>query len=262
MSKVSVIIPCYNDGLYLDEAVESVLNQSFKDLEIIIVNDGSTDEKTNSLLHKYVRPKTKILQSTNLGVAAARNLGIAAASGQYILPLDADDIIETQYIEKAINLLDADIDIGIVYCQARYFGELNKPWKQQKYSIEKMLIVNLIFSAAVFRKEDWLRAGGYNENMKKGFEDWDYWLSIIELGKKTHRIEEILFCYRIKKKSRSKALSNEDFAALHTQIFYNHQELFVNNIRVLFDEIYNPNYLKSKWFKKIRPIIRYLTHVH
>ncbi len=262
MPKVSVIIPCYNDGAYIDEAVASVLNQPFEDLEIIIINDGSTDEKTNSLLSTYVRPKTRIVHTANNGVSTARNIGIAEATGQYILPLDADDIIDCKYIEKAVALLDADRELGIVYCIARYFGKVNKQWKLPEYSFERMLLGNIIFSSAFFRKEDWQRVGGYNTNMKKGFEDWDYWLSIIELNRKVHRIEEILFYYRIKNISRSIMLTNEDVIDLHTQIFYNHKELFVNNIRVLFGEIYNPNCIKNKWFHKINPIIKYFKNVH
>ncbi len=91
MPKVSVIIPCYNHGKYIDEAVDSILNQTFKDFEIIIVNDGSTDELTNNKLKQYDKPKTFVINKENEGLSVARNTAIKRAVGEYILTLDADD---------------------------------------------------------------------------------------------------------------------------------------------------------------------------
>ena len=91
MMKVSVIIPCYNQGQYIEEAVKSVLAQTYQNFEIIIVNDGSTDEFTNKLLSDYDKQKTKVLHTDNQGLASARNNGIKVAKGKYILPLDADE---------------------------------------------------------------------------------------------------------------------------------------------------------------------------
>ena len=121
MPKVSVIIPCYNLGEYIDEAVESVINQTYQDLEIIIVNDGSTDELTNHLLSGYTRPKTRVLITPHQGVAAARNTGIKESQGEYILPLDADDKIGIGYVDEAVKILDSDSSVGIVYCDAVFF---------------------------------------------------------------------------------------------------------------------------------------------
>ena len=98
MAKVSVIIPCYNQGAYLNEAVESILAQSYRDFEIIVVNDGSTDEETNRLLSGYDRQQTRVLHTENQGLSSARNNGIREAQGEYILPLDADDRIDPTYL--------------------------------------------------------------------------------------------------------------------------------------------------------------------
>lgn len=86
MPKVSVVIPCFNQGEYLDESVDSVLNQSFQDLEIIIVNDGSSDPMTVRLLERFNRPRTRVIHTKNCGLPAARNNGIAQADSPYILP--------------------------------------------------------------------------------------------------------------------------------------------------------------------------------
>ena len=121
-SKVSIIIPCYNQGQYVDDAVSSCLAQTYDNIEIIIVNDGSTDKFTNDFLSKYQRPKTKVINKRNEGLAEARNTGINNATGKYILPLDADDKIAPTYVEKAVQIIEQDESVGIVYCLAEYFG--------------------------------------------------------------------------------------------------------------------------------------------
>jgi glycosyltransferase involved in cell wall biosynthesis len=193
---VSVIIPCYNQGKYIEEAVESVLAQSYDDLEIIIVDDGSTDGETRRFLEGYAPPKTRILYSENKGVSHARNLGIQEASGSYILPLDGDDKIAATYVEKAVRVLDADAKMGIVYCEADFFGSKTGPWKLPAYRFPDILVGNSIFCTAMFRKSDWAKVGGYKESMRSGWEDWEFWLSLIEAGAGVFQIPETLFYYR------------------------------------------------------------------
>ncbi|MDD1443350.1 glycosyltransferase family 2 protein [Dolichospermum sp. ST_sed3] len=228
MSKVSVIIPCYNMGQFLDEAVDSVLNQTFQNLEIIIINDGSTDEITIDKLENYIKPKTKVIHTPNQGVSLARNIGIQEAIGEYILPLDADDKIHPEYIYEAINILDNFKEIGIVYCDAAFFYEKNEIWEIPEFSLEKILADNLINCCAFFRKEDFLRTSGYNSNMKYGLEDWDFWLSLLELDLKVYKIPKILFYYRIKNSSRNIDLTNDEdnLTFSHQQIYYNHKNLY------------------------------------
>ena len=144
MPKVTVVIPCYNQGQYVDKAVESVLNQTYQDFEIIIVNDGSTDAFTNNLLKNYHKPKTRVIHTRNQGLASARNNGIREAKGEYILPLDADDKIGNEYLEEAVMVLDEKPGVGIVYSEAETFGAVNGKWEMPEYSIEEILIDNII----------------------------------------------------------------------------------------------------------------------
>lgn len=228
MSKISVVIPCYNQGEYLDEAVCSVLDQTYQNFEIIIVNDGSTDDRTRQILEGYQKPKTRIIHTDNQGLATARNIGIDEASGEYIFPLDADDKIEPELFEKSMAAFERDADIGIVYCEARYFGALDGQWILPEYSKEEILKNNVIFASAVFRKVHWQAVGGYNINMVYGFEDWDFWLALTELGLKVYKIPEVLFHYRIKAQSMVKGIDDEKqfFMRLHTAI--NHRQLYKN----------------------------------
>jgi glycosyltransferase involved in cell wall biosynthesis len=117
--KVSVIIPCYNLGEYLDEAVGSVLSQTYQGFEILVVDDGSTEPATRALLADYRRPDTRVIHAAYGGLAAARNLGIASAAGEYLCALDADDRLDPTYFEKAVPVLDADPSIGFVSCFRR-----------------------------------------------------------------------------------------------------------------------------------------------
>jgi len=203
VSKVSVIMPCYNDGAYIREALASVNAQTYKDIEVIIIDDGSDDPNTLQILDNISESNIKLLKTKRLRPAGARNEGISQATGKYILPLDADDIIEPEYIEKAVSIMEKDERVGVVYCFAELFGERSGRWDLPNYSLEKMLLDNIVFVTALFYKEDWENVGGFNTNMKHGMEDYDFWLSILEIGREIHQIPEVLFRYRIKPTSRT-----------------------------------------------------------
>lgn len=227
--KVSVIIPCFNQGQYIDEAVESVLRQTLQDFEIIIVNDGSTDDFTLDNLKNYNKPKCKVIHTTNQGLSLARNTGINASSGDYLLPLDADDKIGPKYLEEASRVLDTDKRIGIVYCETEFFGDKTGKWIQEDFSIEKMLTMNMIINCAMFRKIDYLSTKGFNPNMIYGWEDWDFWLSLIEIGKGVFKLSDVHFYYRIKNISMLNELSqdsNKQAYSLKT-IYQNHFEFYL-----------------------------------
>jgi len=227
MPRVSVIIPCYNLGAYLDEAVDSVLAQTFTDFEILVVNDGSTEPFTCQLLEDYRRPKTRVIHTDNRGVAAARNRGIQEAEGEYILPLDADDRIASTFLEKAVEIMDGRPTVGIVYCEAELFGETNGLWAIPDFSLPHLLIDNSIFSAAFFRREDWRTIGGYRERMRDGWEDWDFWLTLAESRRDVVRIPDRLFFYRVRRDSRDRSLNFVCKLKLLFRLVANHWQLYL-----------------------------------
>ena len=197
MPKVSVIIPCYNQGHFIDEAVDSVIAQTFQDFEIIIINDGSTDRFTLEKLKNFDKPKTKVLHTSNQGLASARNNGINTALGEYILPLDADDRIAPNYLKDALSVFDAGKNIKVVYGRAEFFGNENGEWIIPEYNMPLMLKKNLIFCSALFRKKDFIRVGRYNSNMIHGWEDWDLWLRLICNEEEVVKLNKTVFYYRI-----------------------------------------------------------------
>lgn len=225
---VSVIIPCYNQGDYIHEAIQSVLASTYSDLEIIVVNDGSTDELTNSIIANLAHPKIKVVSTLNQGLAEARNTGIKASQGKYILPLDADDKISPTYIIEAVNILNNNPDIKVVTCNVRLFGAATGRLRLLDFSMENLICQNTMVCSSVYRRKDYDQTHGYNPNMKFGFEDWDFWLSLLKAGGGVNKIPEEHFFYRIKRRSMLTALKRKesDLSKMRYQIYMNHKELY------------------------------------
>ncbi|BDD87446.1 hypothetical protein DPPLL_18110 [Desulfofustis limnaeus] len=232
MPKVSVVIPCYNQGAFLDEAVDSVLAQTCTDLEIIVVNDGSTDTATNRTLLRYDREKTRVLSTSNQGLAAARNNGIAAARGEYILPLDADDRIEPRYLEEAVAVLDQQPEVGIVYCRARLFGAVDADWLLPDYSLAEMLLDNVIFCTALFRRVDWQAVGGYDPGMIHGWEDYEFWLALLERGRHVRRLPGRYFHYRVSPDSMVRSKEKRQKVEMFARIYQRHASFIGEHIDI------------------------------
>ncbi len=228
MDKVSVIMPCFNDGAYIQEAIDSVLKQTYQNIEIIIIDDGSDDENTKKIIDELSHPKIRVLHTQRLRPAGARNYGISHAEGKYILPVDSDDRIEPDYVEKAIKIMESNENIGVVYCYADLFGEAKGRWELPNYDFRTMLLDNIVFVTAMFYKSDWEKVGGFNTKMKAGMEDYDFWLSILELGKEIYQIPEVLFHYRIKPVSRTTLFQDDCVSKQETyrQIYYNHPQFY------------------------------------
>ncbi|MBQ3172566.1 MAG: glycosyltransferase family 2 protein [Mailhella sp.] len=235
MCKVSVVIPHYNCFQYIKEAIDSVKAQTYENWEIIIMDDGSTDTPFEEL-KKLEEENIKVFSQENQGPAAARNAAIALSCGKYILPLDADDKIAPTYMEKAIPILENDSDIGIVYCKAEKFGRVNGYWDLPEYSEELMVIDNIIFCTAFFRKEDWERVGGFPVFARLGVEDYAFWLKLLSLGRKVVQIKEVLFYYRILETSRTTNFFDNRKGVIKTyaDIFRDNIDFFVRHAEFLY----------------------------
>jgi len=237
MSRVSVVIPCFNAGAFLEEAVQSALAQTWDDLEVVVVDDGSADPATTALLDNASWPRTRIIRQANAGPAAARNAAIGAATGEYILPLDADDRIAPTYVEKAHQVLQARPEVGIVYCKAERFGAASGPWDLPAYSVRELAIDNVIFVTSLFRRADWERVGGFNEQLLHGVEDYDFWVRIVGMGREVVQLDEPLFHYRVQAASRTTGFSADRAAMVDTyaRIFRDNIGFFARNAETLFE---------------------------
>lgn len=228
MELVSVIMPCYNDGEYIQEAIESIKTQTYKDWELIIIDDGSDDTNTVNIINSIKDDRITILHTNHLRPAGARNYGIEHAKGKYILPVDSDDKIDPTYMKKAVEIIESEEAIGVVYCYADLFGEKSGRWELPDYSFEKMLLDNVVFVTALFYKEDWENVGGFNTQLLAGMEDYDFWLGILALGRKIYQIPEVLFHYRIKPVSRTTGFQSDyvQMQQTYRQIYNNHKEFY------------------------------------
>ena len=195
--KISVVVPCFNHGEFLADAVASVLSARRGDVELIVVDDGSTDERTHHEMEALCRQGVHVIRQENKGLAAARNAGILASTAPYILPLDADNRVRPAYFEHGIRILDSDPKAGVVYGDAEYIGERSGRWQVGSFDLARLMRSNYIDACAVIRREVWEQNGGYDSAMPvQGAEDWDLWLGTIERGWQFAYVPEILFEYR------------------------------------------------------------------
>ncbi|MEA2604698.1 MAG: hypothetical protein QOF89_5690 [Acidobacteriota bacterium] len=198
---VSVIIPCYNYGHFVPEAVDSVLAQTFQNFEILVIDGGSAEESL-AALRELDRPKTQVYfrEGRHL-VGDNRNFGISSAQGKYVCCLDADDRIKPTYLEKALFLLETQ-DYGLVSTSIQSFGDQSTVYHVERFPVlADMLKGNHVSTCAVFRKDLWTRAGGFQDTgigCDYFYEDWRLWVRFAALGTRfANIVEEPLFLYRI-----------------------------------------------------------------
>ena len=227
---VSIIVPCYNQGLYLKECLESILQQTYSQWECIIVDDGSSDN-LEQIANTFSEQDSRFryIYQSNQGVSAARNNGIKISGGEYILPLDGDDKIGKTYLDEAVLILKNKQNIKLVYCKAAFFGEVNKPWQLPVFSIKRMLRDNIIFCSAIFRRMDFNKTKGYNPDFYYCWEDWDFWLTMLESGGEVVKLNSLNFFYRIRKNSRNISSQNNDKEKMLELLYLNHKTLFDNS---------------------------------
>lgn len=229
---VSIVVPCYNQAQFLDECLQSVFNQKYSFWECLIINDGSTDN-TKEISENWITKdnRFKYFEKVNGGISSARNYGIERAMGEWILPLDADDKISSEYCSNAACYFDKP-STKVIYGQAKKFGLVAGEWYLPKFSVERLAVENLIYCSAFFRKEDWIKLGGYDENMVEGLEDWEFWINLLknETAESVIFITDVCFFYRIKSVSRStEAVQSEE--NLRIYIVRKHPEFYSKAVK-------------------------------
>ncbi|MDO4483512.1 MAG: glycosyltransferase family A protein [Clostridia bacterium] len=238
MKKVSIIIPCHNDGQYLPEALACAFAQTWENKEIIIIDDGSADEATLKLLDDLRQDSrvTVLRHEQAKGPSAARNTAIRAGKGEYIMPLDADDKIEPDYIAKAAAVLDSRPEVGAVYAHGDYFGEVTGPMKLKDYNLRDMLVDNVVFVSALIRRSAFEQAGLYDEAFRTGLEDYDGFLGLLEHGWEIVQLPETLFYCRVKPVSRTTKMvdDTEKYRATYQMLYDKHKQLYLDNLDLVF----------------------------
>jgi len=197
---VSVVIPCYNQGRYLPDAVQSVLAQTHPAIEIIIVDDGSTDDtpRVGEQFSRAHSAKVRFLRKPNGGLASARNDGILRSSGEYILPLDADDELSPDFLEKTVEILETDRGVDIVSTWQYRFGEEQGVEANAPFDPRGIFLLNSLNYCSLYRRSVPSAVGGYEPYMAEGMEDWEFWISAVRHGFRVTQLREPLFRYRIR----------------------------------------------------------------
>lgn len=227
---VSVLLPCYNDGAWIDDAIESVRRQTYSRFEIVVVNDGSTDEATVTKLRGLGEAGVRIVESANRGLPAARNLAAAHATGDLFCALDADDRLAPSWFEKGVALLQARPEIAFVSHWLETFGDERWTWTPESCALPALLARNTVNGAALVRRQAFEAVGGYAADMRSGCEDWDFWLRLVERGFRGAIVPEVLFYYRRRAGSMSRAMIDpaayrqplEDLVARHLNAYREH----------------------------------------
>ncbi|NNC85156.1 MAG: glycosyltransferase [Bacteroidia bacterium] len=235
---ISVIIPCYNQGHYLDEALYALRTSTNTIDDIIIVNDGSTDSTTIEILDSINESNIQVINQINGGLSNARNSGIKASKGKYILFLDADNKADTRYILEAIEIMERDDKTAVVYANPRFFGEHSLMRTVKDFEITELLNQNYIDACTVVRKEALDQIGGFDESMKLGYEDWETWINLHKHGWKFHHIDKFLFDYRVKDQSMvTNSNKPENREKIVSYVCRKHIELYKSNIEQLIPKM-------------------------
>lgn len=248
---LSIVIACYNDADYIEQAVTSALSQTYSNKEVIVVDDGSNSE-TKAVLKKLEPKITLLITQKNQGQSIARNNGIREAKGEYILNLDSDDFFEASFCEKAICKFDEDKQIAIVTCQANLFNEKGfiNVFLPSGGALNNFLFANAALGSLMFKRKDWESCGGYEEKLPiLGFEDWEFYIQILKFGGYAYVIQETLFNYQIRKNSttdRIRDLKLDKFK----HIIMKHEELYKENFQSLVENIFER--IKQEQGEKIK----------
>lgn len=253
---LSIVISCYNDANYIEQAVYSALNQTYSNKEIIVIDDGSNIE-TKAVLKKLEPKITKLITQENQGQSIARNKGIREAKGEYILNLDSDDFFEITFCEKAINKFEEDQKIAIVTCNVNRFntsGSIDVFFPNGGF-LNNFLFSNSAMGSSMFKRKDWECCGGYEEKLPiLGLEDWEFYIQILKLGGYAYVIQETLFNYQVRENSttdRIREVRLDKFKHIimkHKQLYSINFEILVEN---LFDQIKREQSEKIKNTKRI-----------
>tara|TARA_B100001250_G_scaffold394801_1_gene399099 strand:- start:342 stop:1190 length:849 start_codon:yes stop_codon:yes gene_type:complete len=220
---ISVVIPCYNSGSTIRKTIDSIKRQSWRNIEIIVIDDGSDDSSTIEVLKEL--DDITIYRQTNKGLPAARNLGFLKAKGKYILPLDADDWLEHNAIEELLKSLLNNANSSYSFTYWQLHGEAKGILKKD-YNFFEQLFLNQLPYCILIPKDIWDSVGQYDESMKEGYEDWEF---NIRLGSQGHfgvLVPLPLFNYQISSKGMLISKSSRIHGQLWSEIQMKHLRLY------------------------------------
>ncbi|GFM38536.1 glycosyltransferase [Desulfovibrio psychrotolerans] len=250
---ISVVIPCYNHAEYLPDCIRSVVSQSFSELEIIVINDGSSDNTESvakACIDAYPQHRIRYYAQPNSGLVASRNKGITRAKGEFILPLDADDLIAPSFLAQTVPVLMAHAHFGYVSTKALFFGDVNKIWPAQEFNPLSFFFMNQQTCTTLFRKSMWRELHGYRSEMVHGYEDWEFWIRATQQGWAGAQIAEPLFFYRRKKQSMLMDSRSKDVMIKEQIVRLNPAVYDASILPQVQDELTRPNWIPPRLIRE------------
>ena len=194
---VSIIIPAYNASATLGETLRSASACTYHPLEIIVIDDGSTDNTLDiARRHAETDSRIRVLHQENAGVCRARNYAVSESVGEYIMPVDSDDLIVPEFISLAAAILDMRPEVKVVQPRACFFGMKDGEWKLPEFELSLLARKNMLPASCMFRKSDWERVGGFCTEIIAR-EDWEFWISMLKDGGEVVTSPQVGLRYRI-----------------------------------------------------------------
>lgn len=223
----SFVIPCYNHGRFVAEAVRSCLDQTDARVEVIVVDDGSDDGSTPQACDELERPGVRVVHQPNAGLPAARNAGARIATGRHFAFLDADDWVEPTFVATLLAALGRVPDASHAYCQERLtdLGN-NVVWRVPEWDPILLMVTNLHPVTCLVRRDRFEAVGGFDETMTEGYEDWDLWLRFASCGWHGVRCCEPLFNWRRHSQQTMIDDAVAHHEALYRRLLENHRDNF------------------------------------
>jgi glycosyltransferase involved in cell wall biosynthesis len=221
---VSIVVPCYNGARFIDQLMATLAGQTFRDFETIIVDDGSGEETRAKLAS--LGPEVKVIHQVNQGPGAARNTGIKAARADIVLALDCDDQLDPTFLEETeAAMTTAPADVGLLFTHERLSG-LRQGVESRYFKLFDQLFINRVPSCLMMRKEAWRKAGGYDDAMREGYEDWEFTIAVAAAGYRCLVIPKPLFTYRVSNDGLLLRMSSNMHAQLWSRMRRKHRDLY------------------------------------
>jgi glycosyltransferase involved in cell wall biosynthesis len=221
---VSVVVPCYNGGRFIDQLLASLAQQTFRDFELIIVDDGSRDDTRAKLA--TLDESITVIRQDNAGPGAARNTGFARARAPIVLALDCDDTLDPTYLAETVSLMQSSPgDVGFIFTHERMTG-LRHGTEPRYFKLFDQLFINRVPSCVVLRKKAWSDVGGYDARMREGYEDWEFTIALAAAGYRALVIPRPLFTYRVSDEGLLLRLSSKMHAELWRRMRVKHREIY------------------------------------
>lgn len=251
---VSIIVPVYNTSQYLEKCINSISNQTYSNIEIIVIDDGS-NQKTKNKIEELSSKIDVVIHQSNKGQSTARNIGLNRAKGHFVIFVDSDDYVSENFCKELIE--NYNNEFSVVTCYANLFTE-NKNlyvYKPEGGGLKEAIIKNTALGTSLFVKEELKKIGGYDESMVKGFEDWELLIRLLKnTTKKIKVVETPLYFYRKGIISTTTTANKLKYKLLkyiytkHINTYINYHEEIVNH---LLNNIEKEEHEKNKMYNRI-----------